>query len=75
MTSEQQLTDAERRAVNRLKRLAKEWPKSLMLFAGGAGLTVRKPETGKFPDDRYVVADIFGIPADGGDGGRESSDG
>ena len=64
------LTPDERRAINSLKRLAKRWPKSLMLFGGG-GLTVRKPEAGKLYDARYIVATIDGIPADGGDGGIE----
>ena len=67
-----ELTTEEARAISGLRRLSSIWPKSLMLFAGGAGLTVRKPQAGQFPDDRYVVADIYGIPADGGDGGRES---
>lgn len=67
-----ELTKEEVKAIASLKRLSKKWPRSLMLFAGGAGLTVRKPVEDEFPDDRYVVAEIYNIPADGGDGGRES---
>lgn len=65
------LTRDELRAIRALKRVAAEWPKSLILFCGGCGLTVRKPEPGKFYGDQYTVADITGIPCDGGDGGRE----
>lgn len=66
-----ELTQDERRAIRSLERVAKTWPKSLLLFAGGTGLTVRKPVPGKFYDDSFVVADIPGIPCDGGDGGVE----
>lgn len=70
--SETMLTDEERRAVSRLKKLAKAWPESLMLFAGGVGLDVRKVRPGQFPGSDTVVAIITGIRADGGDGGDVS---
>jgi hypothetical protein len=66
-----ELTQEERRAVRSLQRLARKWPRSLMLFCGGCGLTVRKPEPGKFYGDEYTIASISGVPCDGGDGGRE----
>lgn len=66
-----ELTQDERRAIRSLERIAKTWPRSLLLFAGGTGLTVRKPVSGKFYGEEYIVATIPGIPNDGGDGGRE----
>jgi hypothetical protein len=64
------LTQAERLAIRSLERIARTWPKSLLLFASGT-LTVRKPVPGKFYGEEYIVATIGGIPNDGGDGGRE----
>lgn len=72
-TDFQNLTAEEAAAVRALHKLSRSWPKSLMLFCGGCGLTVRKPEPGKFYDDRYTVATIVGIPCDGGDGGLEAT--
>lgn len=68
-TDFQDLTSEEAAAVRALHRLSKRWPKSLMLYAGGTGLDVRKPKPGAFPGADTVVAIILGIPADGGDGG------
>lgn len=72
--NEIKLTDDERRAIRSLQRLAKKWPRSLLVYGGTSGLTVRKPTPGEFYDSRFVVADIVGIPADGGDGGIEFED-
>ncbi len=73
------LTKEERLAITRLKRLAKEWPKSLHLFTDGSGdLTVlRKNSVGeqvRIPsgdgtlslDQEYIVGDCH-IEVDGGD--------
>lgn len=70
-----ELTKEEQRAINSLKRLAKNWPKSLWLFSGSGSLHVMRvgeegeqvmnDQQGVDPD--YVVATIDGIPNDGGD--------
>lgn len=61
-----ELNEKEKEAIKSLEKLAKKWPKTLLLFAG-TGLTVRKIQ----PDGTYlkesIVADIPGIPNDGGD--------
>lgn len=63
------LTVDERRAISALKRLAKKWPRSLLLFTHGGALSIRKPG----PDGNYDVDSevdfVSGIPNDGGDGG------
>ena len=69
------LTKEERKAIAALKRVAKKWPKSLWLFAGGQfGLEIMKTDehgqraihpTGGF-DDGFSVGNVD-IPADGGD--------
>jgi len=68
-------TEREEKAIRSLKRLAKNWPPTLWLFAGAGG-SVCIMKTGQFgqrmmteeggvnPD--YIVGDID-IPADGGD--------
>ena len=70
------LSDAERKAIASLKRLAKRWPKTLWLFtdASSPNLAVMRctEEGARFilPNDRldpgYMVAEIP-IQADGGD--------
>lgn len=72
--NDMQLTADEVAAIRSLQRLAKKWPQSLMLFGGTGCLTVRKPAPGELYDARYIVADIPGIPSDGGDGGIEEED-
>lgn len=68
------LTKEERLAIASLKRLAKRWPKSLDLWAMDGSLYVAKvppgedccePNGGSARQD-LVVADIYGIPCDGG---------
>jgi hypothetical protein len=71
-TDFQDLTTEEAAAIRSLHRLSRKWPKTLTLFASGT-LTVRKPNGG-FPGKDTVVADIFGIPNDGGDGGDNEHD-
>jgi hypothetical protein len=63
---------AQSRAIRALHRLSRTWPKTLTLFASGT-LTVRKPNGG-FPGRDTVVADIYGIPNEGGDGGDNEHD-
>lgn len=67
------LSSDERRAIASLKRLAKRWPKSLVLFAGNGGLSVLRAapggglpmtERGTVDGDREVAE--VDIPADGG---------
>jgi hypothetical protein len=67
------VTDEERRIVARLKRLARDWPKSLWLFSGDGTLHVMRagPDGERVEtasggvDPEYSVATID-IPADGG---------
>jgi hypothetical protein len=64
------LTGEEQRAVASLERLARRWPQSLMLFSWSGRLVVvcnNQPfaEAGD-PDDQ-ILAQIDGIPNDGGD--------
>jgi hypothetical protein len=66
------LTDEEARAIRSLERLAKKWPQSLQLFGAAGSLLVRRlPEGGNGGGNRFTVATILGIPADGGDGGDD----
>ena len=72
-----ELTSEERNAIASLKRLAKNWPQTLWLFATGSNLSVMRvdedgrrvyldgPRGGVDPD--YEVDSIPGIPNDGGD--------
>jgi hypothetical protein len=74
--SEIELTDEERRAIASLKRLAKRWPSTLWLFAGGSVDKVailrtqndgtRAMGSDQGVDQRYIV-DHVDIPNDGGD--------
>ena len=64
----------ERRAIRRLKSLARVWPETLWLFSGSGTLCViKKDENGKRVmteaggvDQRYVL-DHINIENDGGD--------
>jgi hypothetical protein len=67
--NETELTPAEKRTIAALRRLAQTWPGTLVLFAGGTGLSVRKPKPGEFYGKETEVAFIPGIMNDGGDGG------
>jgi hypothetical protein len=66
------LTDNERRAIASLRRLAKRWPQSLMLFSASGTLCVM-PNNGEdgfretSRDSEQVIETIHGIPNDGGD--------
>ena len=62
-----ELTIEEERAIAKLKRLSKTWPNTLMLFASGGALSVRKGGVGA----QHEVDFVSGIPNDGGDGGDE----
>jgi hypothetical protein len=59
----------ETAAIQSLMRLAKKWPKTLILFGGdGQSISVRKrAEDGSYFAQQEVAS--VGIPSDGGDGG------
>jgi hypothetical protein len=68
------LTDEERRAVASLQRLAKRWPQSLKLISMEGSLGVIRTADPRWVDDTKpsferqaaIIADIDGIPNDGG---------
>ena len=64
-----ELTDKERKAIAKLQSLADEWPQSLVLFASGGALSIRKPKGNEFYSISTEVASVSGIRNDGGDGG------
>lgn len=59
------MTGEEAAAVRSLRRLAKRWPRSLRLFAWNGSLRVM--DSSMAPGEDAVVADVRGIPCDGGD--------
>lgn len=63
-----ELTVTERKAVERLKKLARGWPKTLALFSNAGSLEIHKNGgTGEpYTNDTYIE-DIYGITNDGGD--------
>jgi hypothetical protein len=68
------LTLDEARAIRSLERLAKRWPKSLMLFSHSGTLNVIKLDDeggwslpGGHHDGNAIVTTITGIQNDGGD--------
>lgn len=64
------LTIEELRAIRALKRLAKSWPQSLMLFSQSGSLVVIRSDEQDLSVEKSqlrYVADIPGIPNDGGD--------
>lgn len=61
------LTAEERRAIASLKRLAKRWPQSLMLFSQSGTLCVMPADWDRTDPDESVITQIEGIPNDGGD--------
>lgn len=78
MEDDIELTEDERRAIASLKRLAKRWPSTLWLFAGGSGgdnITILRtgpngkrmhlPRQGGI--DQSFIVDSTKIPSDGGD--------
>ena len=59
-----EITKEELAAIRSLKRLARNWPKSLRLFSWSGSLKVTKEDS----DGKQAVVDhIFGIDNDGGD--------
>lgn len=67
-----EFTPAERKAINSLKRLAKKWPDTLMLFSwSGTLLAVKLNEDGSSPlhdnPNDATMESIHGIYNDGGD--------
>lgn len=69
MTKRINLTVEEKQAINDLELLAKKWPKTLTLFSLAGNLIVLKIPKGHKEGAflQYEVADINGIPNDGGD--------
>lgn len=70
------LTGEERRAIASLERLAKRWPRSLMLFSASGSLLVLRNDGhsverlgSRDAAEQYatILASIDGIPNDGGD--------
>ena len=55
----------EAKAIASLERLAKKWPSTLKLVSCAGSLRIVKHVEGC--DDIHVVANIDGIPNDGGD--------
>jgi len=70
-STEFEWTPEEAKAIRGLEKLAKEWPKSLMLISAAGSLvvvlTADHCEDERIIEDRAV--DIHGIPNDGGDPG------
>ena len=58
------ITPKEAAAIRSLKRLARKWPQSLHLFSWSGSLMVTKRNSN---DIAAAIADIDGIPNDGGD--------
>jgi hypothetical protein len=65
------LTLDEAKIVRALERLAKTWPRNLVLFAGnGRGISLRRArDDGGFYGVETEIAFVTGIRNDGGDGG------
>lgn len=65
------LTADEKQIVRALERLAKGWPRNLILFGGdGATISLRRdPGDGGFIGAEYEIARVSGIRNEGGDGG------
>jgi hypothetical protein len=66
------LTEEEMKAIRSLKRLARKFPKSLLLFSWSGNLCVCKRHPDDEIDDDYpydyrVITTISGITNDGGD--------
>lgn len=69
---DRELTDEEAKAIRSLERLAKKWPKSLMLFSWSGALHVMDHATvfdisGGTGHHEASITTISGIPNDGGD--------
>lgn len=52
-------------AIRRLRALERDWPKGLMLFAGGSGGNLILCQG--HPEDGGKIIATFDIPSDGGD--------
>jgi hypothetical protein len=62
------LTVKEKKAIERLRTLAKTWPKTLSLFSNSGSLEVhRNSDDGEPYTEETYVDDIHGISSDGGD--------
>lgn len=66
--SEDVLTVKERKAIERLRKMARTWPKTLQLFSNSGTLEVHKNAGGSEPyTENTFIEEIFGIGNDGGD--------
>ena len=72
-TGEDTLDESERRAIASLQRLARTWPRSLMLASMAGTLVIVRTDDERFDDDdnairnQAAVAFVHGIPNTGGD--------
>jgi len=64
------LTTQEKRAISELEKLAKRWPKTLVVFSWSGTLHVLKPGKRRTMG-QAIVASFSGIPNDGGDPNME----
>lgn len=62
-----ELTATERKAVERLRKLAKDWPKTLALFSNAGSLEVHRNDGAEPYTDNTYIEDVYGIQNDGGD--------
>ena len=68
-----ELSKEEAKAIRRLRKLAKEWPKTLWLYSNGSMYVMRKEPgeghemKGLGVDRDQLVEIIDGMPSDGGD--------
>lgn len=67
------LTAHERRTVRALRKLAKDWPPSLWVFAGVGFYLMQTDTDGNRPETKFgsvspdYIVERFDIPNDGGD--------
>ena len=64
-TEPREMTALEAKAVAELQKLAKKWPQTLRLFSWSGSLCVM--DRAVPPGNNAVLANIRGIPNDGGD--------
>jgi len=76
-----ELSKEEEKVIRALKRIEKNWPKTLWLFATGNGIHIMRcgengehvmtesssPDRGGYVDIEYEVSYLTGIDNDGGD--------
>lgn len=61
------LTKEEKSIILALERIAKKWPKNLILFSDTGSITIRRfTESGEYKKENEIAV-ISGIKTDGGD--------